>query len=62
LVQSGYDLEADMMFGWRPENLDIPGAPIPLHYNYGRCAIPVNPYTNSIPEPLYLGARIPTSL
>lgn len=50
-----------MMFGWRPDEDALPGAPIPLHYNFGRCEIPINPYTNQIPDPLYLGARIPTS-
>ena len=62
MVSSGYDLEADMMFGWKPDEDALPGAPIPLHYNFGRCEIPMNPFTNSIPDPIYLGARIPTSL
>ena len=62
MVQSGYDLMADMFFGWKPEEESIAGAPIPLNYNFGHCNIPVNIFTNQIPDPLYLGPRIPTSL
>jgi hypothetical protein len=51
-----------MKFGWKPEKTSIPGAPIPLHYNFRITKIPINPFTNLIPEPIFLGPRIPTSL
>ena len=34
LIKSGFNLNADMMFGWKPEDGAMASAPIPLHYSY----------------------------
>lgn len=60
MVQTGYDLAADMIFGWKPKQEAFPVAPIPLHYSYGDCDDLVNSLTGS--RLIYLGPRIPTSL
>ena len=62
LLKSGFNLKPDMHFGWKPETTSIPGAPIPLHYNFRITDIPANPFTNQRPNAIFLGPRIPTSL
>ena len=62
LIGAGMSMEADMIFGWRPENIVISGAPIPLLYNYEPINIPINPVTGKELIPIYLGARPSNSL
>jgi hypothetical protein len=45
-----------MKFGWRPKEV-VSGAPIPLYYDYEPFEIPINPNTNKLYDPVYLGAR-----
>lgn len=61
LIKSGVSIAADMRFGWRPEQKDASGAPIPLHYDFEPVQIPINPATNKQFSILYLGPRINTS-
>lgn|ERR1719469_409020 len=62
LIGAGISMEADMIFGWRPENIVISGAPIPLLYNYEPINIPSNAVTGKELVPIYLGPRPSNSL
>jgi hypothetical protein len=62
LIGAGHSMEADMIFGWRPENIVISGAPIPLLYNYEPINIPCNPATGKELVPMYYGPRPANSL
>jgi hypothetical protein len=62
LIGAGHSMEADMIFGWRPENIVISGAPIPLNYNYETIQLPLDPETGKEQIPLFLGPRFHNSL
>jgi hypothetical protein len=62
LIGAGHSMEADMIFGWRPENVVISGAPIPLLYNYEPIEVPCHPHTGKEMVPIYLGPRPSNSL
>ena len=55
-------MEADMIFGWRPENIVVSGAPIPLNYNYETVLLPLDPETGKDAIPVYYGPRHSNSL
>ena len=55
-------IAADMKFGWRPQEKEVSGAPIPLHYDFEPFHIPINPLTNRPYQVLYLGHRMQTSI
>ena len=58
LIKSGISIAADMRFGWRPQQKEVHGAPIPLHYDFETYRVPLNPYTNKPYQIMYLGPRI----
>ena len=45
LIKSGVSIAADLRFGWRPNEKELLGAPIPLHYDYEHFKVPINPAT-----------------
>ena len=45
LIKSGVSIAADLRFGWRPNEKELHGAPIPLHYDYEHFKVPINPAT-----------------
>jgi hypothetical protein len=48
--------------GWKPQDQDLSGAPIPLLYNFDFVEVKeVDHETGLFIEPLYLGARLSTS-
>jgi len=61
LIKSGVSVAADLRFGWRPQEKEISGAPIPLHYDFESFSVPINPATNKPYIVEYLGPRIQTS-
>ncbi len=62
LIKSGVSIAADMRFGWKPQQKEVHGAPIPLHYDFEPIHIPNNPMTNKPYTLLYHGIRIQTSI
>jgi hypothetical protein len=62
LIGAGHSMEADMIFGWRPENIVVSGAPIPLNYNYETVYLPLDPETGKEAIPVYYGPRHHNSL
>ena len=62
LIKSGVSIAADMRFGWKPQQKEVHGAPIPLHYDFETNEIPINPVTNKPFTVLYHGTRIETSI
>ena len=45
LIKSGVSIAADLRFGWRPNEKELHGAPIPLYYDYEQYKVPINPLT-----------------
>ena len=45
LIRSGASMEADLKFGWRPNEGELHGAPIPLYYAFESFKVPTNPLT-----------------
>lgn len=62
LIKAGISIAADMRFGWRPQEKEVHGAPIPLHYDFEPFFMPINPATNKPYQALFLGERIRTSI
>ena len=61
LIKSGVSIAADLRFGWRPNEKELHGAPIPLHYDYEHFKVPINPATQKPFIVQYLGPRMQTS-
>ena len=45
LIRSGASMDADLKFGWRPNEGELHGAPIPLYYAFESFKVPNNPIT-----------------
>ena len=62
LIKTGVSVAADMRFGWKPQQEQVSGAPIPLHYDFETIELPRDPWTGKAPNILFLGQRLNTSL
>ena len=62
LIGSGASVLYDIKEGWRPSQVLVSGAPIPLYYDYEEFSPPINPATNKPYIPLYYGPRRDNSL
>ena len=62
IVNKKGDIIYDVKMGWKPEEQELSGAPIPLMYNFDQIQVKEYDQETGLPiEPLYLGPRWPTS-
>lgn len=64
LITEQYSLKPDMVFGWKPQEIQIAGAPIPLYFDYESYEgqMPLHPLTMEELPPTYLGPRFKDTL
>lgn len=65
IITEQYSLKPDMVFGWKPQDIQIAGAPIPLYFDYESYddgQMPVHPVSGEELQVSYYGPRFRDSL